>query len=296
MRIAATSDLHLDHPPNRRVFEIMLERLRATPVDLLLVAGDLASSRDEVADALDILGTLPPRVAFVPGNHDLWSPWRQVASGQVNTWDIYREALLERSTRAGVHYLPAHPLVLGNLAVVGVTGWYDYSLATRVARFFFDDKAFRRGYHGAYAWSDPLRTEFRTDTGEVMSDAQVTETMARDLEAQLRDLPAHVATVVAVTHVVPFKELVPSRPFFARDFFTAFLGSRRYGAILSGDPRVRVAVCGHTHTPSRKRIGGIQAVCSPLGYPREWRGNPRRVAADRLATFEIPSDGSARTR
>ncbi len=281
MRIVSVSDLHLDHTANGPVVAAMLEQLASDPPDVLVVAGDVASNRQTAARTLERLVNVGEHVLFVPGNHDLWAPWREVASGEVDTWRFYREELFDLCRKLGIHYLPASPVTIGSIGFAGVTGWYDYSLATRVARFFFDDDAFRRGYQGGYAWVDPLRTSFQRPDGTSMADTEVTRVMASDLEAHLRALPPHASRVVAVTHVVPFAQAIQSRPFLARDFFTAFLGSKLFGEVLLQDPRVKVSVCGHTHTPVSKRVGRIQLVCTPLGYPREWRGDPRKVAKQR---------------
>jgi len=287
MRIVCVSDLHLDHEGNEPVMEAMLEVLGRGPPDVLVVAGDLASGQEGVARGLERLRRAAPRVVYVPGNHDLWSPWRSVAQGEVDTWTIYREVLPALAQEAGVEYLPEGPVCVGDVAFVGVTGWYDYSTATRVARFFFDDAAFRRGYQGGFAWADALRTAFLGQDGEPMSDAEVVAVMVSDLKTHLEAVPEHISRVVAVTHVVPFAQTVQSRPFFAMDFFTAFLGSVRLGEVLLADPRVSVSICGHAHTPLRKRIGPILLVRSPLGYPREWRGSPATVARERLGAIEL---------
>ena len=45
----------------------------------------------------------------------------------VDTWVRYTDDLRRLAEGASAHYIPAGPLVIGDVALVGTCGWYDYS-------------------------------------------------------------------------------------------------------------------------------------------------------------------------
>src|SRR5262245_37320811 len=70
VRIAFTSDLHVDHHPE--VAGLVAARARACAAELLIVAGDVSPDAGRMETALASLREGAPRVVFVAGNHDLW--------------------------------------------------------------------------------------------------------------------------------------------------------------------------------------------------------------------------------
>jgi hypothetical protein len=67
------------------------------------------------------------------------------------------------------------------------------------------------------------------------------------------DLPQ----VIAATHHVPFRELLPPLRIPQWDFARAFLGSERIGELLREYPNVRQAFCGHSHFAAEAQIGHV---------------------------------------
>src|SRR6185503_5112576 len=72
MRLALTSDLHVDHHPE--VIPLVAAQVRRLEAEVLIVAGDVSSSLDHLEQALAGLREASGvrRALFVPGNHDLW--------------------------------------------------------------------------------------------------------------------------------------------------------------------------------------------------------------------------------
>ena len=70
MRVALTSDLHVEHHPD--VIPLVAERVRELAPDVLIVAGDVSPTVTMLESALQALKQAAPRLVFVPGNHDLW--------------------------------------------------------------------------------------------------------------------------------------------------------------------------------------------------------------------------------
>jgi hypothetical protein len=253
--IAFTSDMHVDHHPE----VVELVAARATGAAALIVAGDVSARPDVVLATLERLRRTVPRVAFVPGNHDLWGRDARTR---------YLDELADVCDRAGVDYLPAGPISVDGVTLVGQTGWYDYSFAD--PNLAIPREAYEAGRFGALAWGD--KRYFRWPGAD---DAEVTqwmaERLARDLALAPRDRPVWV-----VTHMLPFVELVARRP-SPWGFVNGFLGAASLGETIAaaaarGIPIAR-AIAGHTHFRREAvvRLGDreIVAETSPIGYPRE---------------------------
>ena len=120
-----------------------------------------------------------------------------------------------------------------------------------------------------------------------MSDPDVAALLLEGLRDQLDALAdAPLRTIVLVTHVLPFRSLVP--PVFVDGhlkFFRAFLGSARLGETARSDPRVRVALAGHVHSVRAAQEGAIRAYTCPAGYPRERK--PGETASGRRLLLEV---------
>lgn len=293
IRVVSLSDLHLDHRANWKVAEQMAYQLVEMAPEVLILAGDLASTTERVVKVLEFFRPLAPAVLFVPGNHDLWQIPPPAIPGEPapsppDTWQLYRETWPELCKGVGVHYLPDSPWVRGDVAVVGTSGWYDYSLASWLSRQFYTDTHFQEKIHGLYQWVDRIRVSWQDGTGAELPDGAVARIMEADLASQLQSLPPTVENVIAVTHHVPFEESAPRFWMLAQGYFTAFMGSVGLGKILAADPRVHLVIHGHAHVQRDLHVGPIRVVARPLGNPRrDWQGEVAAVAAERMGDFLV---------
>lgn len=120
MKILAFSDVHYDG--SKHLMEDVLS-LCSKGFDLVIVAGDVSAwgRYEEVYHLLKRISGYS-EVAVVAGNHDLWSPRR----------DVHFEEKLQQfskaSERAGAHHLIHGPLKVNGVTISGVCGWYDESL------------------------------------------------------------------------------------------------------------------------------------------------------------------------
>jgi 3',5'-cyclic AMP phosphodiesterase CpdA len=76
-RVFVVSDLHTDYPDNMEWVrqlpaEVGARRGEEGAVDALVVAGDVAETRDNFARTMAVLRERFGAVFYVPGNHDLW--------------------------------------------------------------------------------------------------------------------------------------------------------------------------------------------------------------------------------
>jgi len=272
LRIAFTSDLHTDHHPE--LTRLITERV-AGQADVLIVAGDVSPSPVNLAGVLARFREVVPIVAFVPGNHDLWSP-----RGTPDSRARYLEIFPALCAELDVRYLPAGPLALDGVTLVGQTGWYDYSMRDPAHDAAIPLDAYSRGSHGPLSWSDKQLIVWPGCDDRGLT-AFMTERLAADLAAAPPGVPVWV-----VTHMVPFVELVARRP-LPWGFVNGFLGATALGATIvaaaqAGLPIAR-AVSGHTHFRRTAEIlaGGTSfpAETSPIGYPREIERQAPSLAA-----------------
>lgn len=275
MLIASISDIHTDFPENREVLVKLAAEIHRREPDVLIVAGDVSHRNDRIARALKALCVVAPQVAYIPGNHDLWFDVPSARSRpELNTWVRYREELRDLVEGIGVHYLPAGPLLHGNVAVVGTCGWYDYSMTPDAIRTSIGEEALAAKQFGGVMWSDARFIAFRDSAGGLMEDRAVARAMEVELEAHLGQVDANpeVEHAVVVTHHQPFDEVVTHTGTLPWEFFNAFMGSRGLGRVIKGARKARVAIYGHTHLVGETVIDQLRVFGTPLGYPRERKG------------------------
>jgi hypothetical protein len=162
-------------------------------------------------------------------------------------------------------------VVLFGHRFVGVSGWYDYSLRNAQFDDVLTKQRYEEGVYGMFRWSDKTRIRWPDDEGNLLDDPAICAHQARSLARQLTgDDP-----IVAVTHHLPFAELIRSRGELPWDFLNGFLGAARIGDLLMNDKRVVLSISGHTHFQRDVVIErgerSLRALTSPFGYPREYR-------------------------
>jgi 3',5'-cyclic AMP phosphodiesterase CpdA len=265
MRLALTSDLHVEHHPE--VIPLVAERVRALAPEVLIVAGDVSPRLETLEEALAALRQAAPRVLFVPGNHDLW-----MLPGTPSSRARYEVEIPALCARAGVDALGQAPVEIGGVVFAGVTGWYDYSLRNQALDGTFTLDDYRRGAWGRLRWNDTARVVWPGDEGAEWTPSEICDHQVALLEQQLA--AAGARPTVVVTHHLPFAGLVTSRGELPWDFINGFMGSARLGQAMCRAANVRLGVCGHTHF--RKRVdvegagGRFSVETSPVGYPREY--------------------------
>ena len=276
MRLLLTADLHFNHPRSRPLVTDLIERMNAASGDVLIVIGDTAVADGEsLEQCLSLFRFAGPKL-FVAGNHELWTQ-------RSDSYAIYTQELPRRVRALGWHWLEDEPFVTDHVAIVGNVGWYDYSFAQPslgIPRRFYRAKvspgaaARLEQYAHLLAQADdvpPHAMEIvaRWNDGRHVrlhrsDEAFLDELLAR-LHRQLASL-AHVETIVAAIHHLPFAELLPPPHSWQWDFAKAYLGSAAISAELLRHANVHHLFCGHSHFPAAARIGEIEAVNIGSGY------------------------------
>jgi hypothetical protein len=269
MRLGFTSDLHVDHHPE--VVDRVAARVQEARIELLIVAGDVSPHDAALVETLSRLCRVT-RVAFVPGNHDLWT-----VEGGPDSRARYLEIIPELCARAEAVCLSEGPHEIDGVTLVGQTGWYDYSLADPT--LCIPPEHYRRGRFGRLAWTDKQRIRWPGLDDQALC-AWMTARLARDLEAVRPDAP-----VVVVTHMLPFVELAVRKP-LPWGFVGGFLGAVSLGQAIvasrAAGARIERVIAGHTHFARRAEVQAaghrLIAETSPIGYPREVAYQARDLA------------------
>lgn len=291
MRIASVSDLHTDYPENRDAVVKLAIAIHEGGADVLIVAGDVSHKNDRIRRALAALKEAAPIVAYIPGNHDLWfdvpyAPARE----DLDTWQRYRHELRQVATDAGAHYLPAGPLYVEDVAIVGTCGWYDYSLMPEALREGVGLEALESKQYGGVMWSDARFIAFRDADKNLMPDVDVARQMERELLAHVAQAEEKegVEHIVAVTHHQPFDRVVTHTGQMPWEFFCAFMGSEGLGRVIASSDKIRHAIYGHTHIVGDHDVDGVRVFGTALGYPRERKGlSEDEVVASRVGWIDL---------
>jgi predicted phosphohydrolase len=278
MRLLITADLHYNHPRSKALAEELIAKMNRAGGDVLLLVGDTAAADGDALERCLSLFQFSGVKLFVAGNHELWTHGP-------DSYAMFTEELPRRVRGLGWHWLETKPYVLGDIAIVGSIGWYDYSFAQeplRIPRRFYEAKlspgAAERLPEFAYLFDDRRDEDIAAEARRIVArwndgkfvklhrtDEQFLEEILQRLGAQLQSLRG-ARQVVAAVHHLPFRELLPPPHSAQWDFAKAYLGSPRIGDLLLGFPNVRWAFCGHSHFRAEVRIGPLQARALGSGY------------------------------
>jgi Calcineurin-like phosphoesterase len=301
MRIAFTSDIHIDITRNNRaLLPHLAEAATKLEPDVFVIAGDVANTAEGVDEALAAFEGLRCHKLFVPGNHDVWvESQRSVRKGK-DSWHKHDVVLPEICAKRDFTFLPGRPLVIDDVLFAGSLGWYDYSMADPRLEQVFDTLDYARGefkhpnYHVGQ-WMDVRNACWLMAPGDPnwrkrrirLSDRRVCEMLQSRLDADLRAISTTTRSVVAVVHTSAFLECVERSP--TADPFNAYAGSTHIGEMLSSLAQSAPAYCisGHLHEPLDTTVDGVRVLRSPVGYIENFRGDLRERAEEAIGLVEI---------
>ncbi|UTH13911.1 metallophosphoesterase [Macrococcus equipercicus] len=269
MKIGVISDLHFDRD-TKRTFDDYVKVLSAEvsrrDVTLLLVAGDMSNDYElSYRFIVALKHQLNMDVLFVPGNHDYWQ-----SEDELNTLAVHDyfkqlpECLIER------------PYIINDQwAVVGHSGWYNYSYAdTR-----FAEAKLAAGKFKGSTWQDKLYIDWKAPD-KIVSRA-FAETVRRDIE-QMGD-----RHIILMTHMVTDKKFTVPLPHRIFDFYNAYIGTSDFDDIYN-KYAVKYSIMGHVHFRKTLVERGITYICACLGYTRQWRSDDlQQEVANALYVIEI---------
>jgi len=240
---------------------------------VLVVAGDLFAGDPQcLVDCLGLFEGFGGEKLLVSGNHDLWT------TPDGDSFELYEQVIPALAGACGFHDLDAAPRVVGDVGFVGTVGWYDYSFRDETLGIpirFYEHKAgpgFARATAGFAHLFQPgevlperaLAARSYWNDGRMvhwaLDDRRFHDLTLERLEAQLAAIESQVRTVVAVTHHIPFVEMLRRKSDPSWAFGNAFMGSVGLGHTLLRHDKVSHAIFGHSHTRDRRRVGHIDAI------------------------------------
>jgi len=285
MRIVATADLHYEWREEARdLVRALAAEVCRSQADVLAIAGDtFAFDPAILEECLALFRDFHGVKMLVAGNHDLWVP----AQGDSST-RVLDEVMPEVCRRFGFEYLEHAPMVIGSVGFVGTVGWYDYSLRDAdldVPDRFYEHKTGPGYAEAKRAWRHLVEPPYPEPTADQrrivtqwmdvrhmrlgMSDAAFTALLAARLRDSLAAIRDDVDEIVAVLHHLPFREALTSKKGPSWRFGNAFMGAEVFGEILAAEPKVRLAIYGHSHTEGVVTHGDVIGVNCGSTYRRK---------------------------
>lgn len=274
MRIIVTGDLHYDVWRSRKPTEDTAGKIVASGGDVLLLAGDTAGVDTEKFErCLELFAGFAGRKMLVAGNHCIW------VDSQGHSWEKYEQVLPRLCAEHDFVYLDQHPVVLGEIGFVGSMGWYDYSFrdeSVAIPQRFYEHKvapgaAERLGEqfgHLLAGYTD-VPSQAKSITASWMdghwvkwsySDLQVVHRLVQRFSEHLASTARTANTIVALTHHLPFAQLVRQSGQPAWRFANAFMGSNLFGQAMLAQPQCRLAICGHSHHAAQADVEQIHCL------------------------------------
>jgi Icc-related predicted phosphoesterase len=300
MRLAYTSDLHVDlGGRNAALLEHVVARAAELAPDVLVIAGDLAETAAVVESSLQSFATVGGTKLYLAGNHDLYVEGAAALRAGEDSQAKFERVLPLAAARAGFGYLGLQPVKVGPVAIVGVPGWYDFSLRDPAL-----DSAVHLEHYRAGAWRGvraydrgfvlwprrgalpPPGAQPVEPLGDWAGDEEICDAMLQRLDRQLHEV-GDARAIVAVIHVLPFATLVQRGTFGSSPFHDAYLGSTRLGERLQQEARVHAVISGHLHRVADSRVGRVRIVARPVGNARDPSISLEALAQERVGVLEI---------
>jgi len=249
--LLAISDLHINHPENRRFLERLVP---SSDGDQLIVAGDVCETADAVIETLRTLRERFDRVIWCPGNHELWtSPHDECRLGGVARYEHLVRSLREVGVVTPEDDYPVFESAEGPVRIASMMTLYDHSFRPRdgAEELPLTDVAL-------------LQCDPYPDIGRWCRD-RVEDTYQRLRTQSDPDVPYilvnHYPLVQRPVDSVYFQGIAP------------WCGTSLTASWHREFP-VRSMVYGHLHIRRRSYIDGVRFDEVSVGYPREWKQRP----------------------
>jgi len=251
-------------------------------VDALVVAGDVAETRDNFARTMEVLRGRFGAVFYVPGNHDLWL--RREGGRYMDSLEKLT-ALLDACSELGVD---TGPRMIGDLGIIPLFSWYHKSFdkekdvnSVRVPSLEMACKDFH-----ACKWPSDLANDDE-------SIALYFDKLNDKNHDAIEEVKNSSKQILTFSHFVPRQELCPEKRMLYYPYLPKVIGSdfleRRLRDIHSN--RKDGAAChvfGHTHFCWDSVVDEIRYIQAPLAYPRERK---RRMNSEGWLPFCVYRDG-----
>jgi predicted phosphohydrolase len=258
MNLWAISDLHLGHQGNRTA----LMSIERRPQDWLILAGDIADSESQLAEAFKFLSQRFARLIWVPGNHELWASDSAPGTLQAVRGEARYLALVALARSFDVltpeDPYPVWPGSNPPIVIAPLFTLYDYS-------FRPDSLAAANVLEWAEADGVMSADELLLDPAPFPDRIAWCASRVARTAARLAALPSHYISIL-VNHY-PLEQMHAILPRIPR--FTPWCGTR----LTSGWHqrfRAMAVVYGHLHIRRDFFQDNVRFHEVSLGYPGQW--------------------------
>jgi Icc protein len=243
VRVAWTTDIHLDWIDEPWKREELIRSIRAESPDAVLITGDVAEGLDTPKYLRELDAQLDRPIYFVLGNHDFYGGSIRKRRREIAVLAAESEHLVYLTAAGVVELTPT-------TALVGHDSWGDARL-------------------GDYEHSKVWLADFVAvkDLAEVADDRErlrqrlhrLGDEAARHFETVLPEALERYPRVVLATHVPPYREAAWYDGRFSDDDWLPYFSCRAVGDVLCDLMRRRpdrhlLVLCGHTHGSGEAQI------------------------------------------
>jgi len=247
MRVFALSDIHVDFAANAAWVSAL--PLHDYQEDILILAGDVSDTLERFRQCLEEFVLRFRRVFFVPGNHDLWVIRDEKWMTSLDKFEQIKAIV----NACGASMRPEN---VGEVAIVPLLGWYDYSFGMpdpQLTGMWADFRACR--------WPDGWREQEITEHFIAQNDIS-------------RIQPGRF--IISFSHFLPRIDVMPIFiPPEKRNIYPV-LGSDKLERLIR-QIGSDMHVYGHSHVNRDVVIGGVHYINNAFAYPHE-----ERIAAKAL--------------
>jgi len=231
MNVQIMSDLHMELRAWAKFSGkyFFISRLDATDVDVLVLAGDIATKRF-LQEVLEEFCDKYPQVIYVPGNHEYYGAYAAE----------HDEKIKEICAKLpNLHLLDPGKVVIDGATFVGAALWFRKNKAANKVKYLLGDFSLIGRFD---PWVYEKNAEAIAFFEKNMADADV-----------------------VVTHHLPSNKSTPAR--FASSPTNPFFVCNMEKMIKKYKPPLWIH--GHTHDRKDYMIGNTRIIANPLGYPGE---------------------------
>ena len=239
MRLFALSDLHVDYDANSRWVEAL--SLVDYSDDILVLAGDISASIERFERCIAQLVRRFKKLMFVPGNHDMW-----ITRTDQSTDSLAKFRKVCRIAEGNGALL--NPYHLGQLSIVPLLSWYDFSFGAPDA----DLKSSWMDFH-VCRWPD------RWDMDDVTSHFLGMNNYRRRDGDEI---------IISFSHFLPRIDVISNLVRGRHRSLFPVLGTTRLERQIR-ELRSAVHIYGHSHINRNVPLDGTVYINNAFGYPYE---------------------------
>ncbi|MEG0077711.1 metallophosphoesterase [Anaerorhabdus sp.] len=248
-KVGTLSDIHVDENDYEEILDVLSKVIIKRKYDYFLIGGDISSDTDTSLKFISELeNKIDTELIWVAGNHDYW---------QENT-DLKTMAEVRKKLRQCPSYLNGYKIISDHWAIVGDTGWYDYSFGSTK----FSINQFMKKKYMRRTWQDSIRIK------KDKSDIEIHDHQIKEIKKSMKSLKEY--NLIFMTHMINHPGFKVHKNMKMWDYFNAFLGSESlFNLTLSEN--VKHIISGHVHYRRQIIERGKNYYCACLGTKDEFK-------------------------